>query len=180
MKSGFTAALLAITLTLGCVGVAGAQAPNLAQANAVDPFDAANDAAKAAIKNKDYSTAISLWRSLADKGYWKGQYNLGVMYESGLGVAQDYKEAARLYRLAAAQGDAKAQTNLGGMYANGQGVARDNVRAHMWCNLGAISGESKKASTYREIVAAKMSPPQIAEAQEMGRKCQASNFKQCD
>ena len=179
MKSGFTAALLAITLTLGCVGVAGAQAPNLAQANAVDPFDAANDAAKAAIKNKDYSTAISLWRSLADKGYWKGQYNLGLMYANGTGVAQDYKEAARLWGLAAAQGNADAQYSLGVMYNNGQGVAQDYVRAHMWFNLGAISGD-KDATSKRDIVSKKMTPSQIERAQDMARKCQASNFKQCD
>ena len=30
------------------------------------------------------------------------------------------------------------------------------------------------------LCAAKMTPAQIAEAQAMARKCQASNFKQCD
>jgi hypothetical protein len=65
----------------------------------------------------------------------------------------------------------------------GQGVTQDYVRAHMWFNLAAssLSGEDQKnASTQRENVAAKMAPAQIAEAQAMARKCQASNFKQCD
>lgn len=66
------------------------------------------------------------------------------------------------------------------MYANGQGVAQDYVRAHMWFNLGAISGDSADAASNRDIVAARMTPAQIAEAQAMARKCQASNFKQCD
>jgi hypothetical protein len=50
----------------------------------------------------------------------------------------------------------------------------------MWFNLGAISGENKSASTNRDIVSKLMTPAQIAEAQAMARKCQASNFKQCD
>ncbi len=251
MKSGFTAALLAITLTLGCSGVAEAQAPNLAQANAVDPFDAA----VAAYNRNDYATAVSLFRSLAAQGDVMAQYNLGLMYDNGTGVAQDYKEAVRLYGLAAAQGLAKAQSNLGVMYANGQGVAQDYkeavrlyglaaaqgnakaqfnlgvkydngqgvaqdykeaarlyglaaaqgnagaqsnlgvmysngqgvaqdyVRAHMWYNLGAssLSGEEGKiATSNRDNIAKMMTPQQIAEAQAMARKCQASNFKKCD
>jgi hypothetical protein len=50
----------------------------------------------------------------------------------------------------------------------------------MWFNLGAISGDSKNASTNRDNIAKRMTPAQIAEAQAMARKCQASDFKQCD
>ena len=105
------------------------------------------------------------------------------MYDNGQGVAQDYKEAVRLWGLAAAQGNASAQTNLGVMYANGTGVAQDYVKAHMWYNLGAasLSGEDgKTATSNRDNIAKRMTPQQIAEAQAMARKCQASNFKQCD
>ena len=181
MTRSITSALLAITLTLGCSGVVVAQAPKPkpAQAKAVDLFDAA----LVAYDRKDYATAASLFRSLAAQGYADAQYNLGLMYRNGQGVAQDYKEAMRLYRLAAAQGDADAQYNLGFMYASGQGVPQDFVRSHMWYNLAAasLSGEDQKnASTQRDNVAAKMTPAQIAEAQAMARKCQATNFKKCD
>ena len=140
MNRTITSALLAATLTLGCGGVAVAQAPKPAQAEVVDPFDAA----VAAYNLKDYATAVSLFRSLA------------------------------------AQGDAYAQFNLGLMYNNGNGVAQDYVRAHMWFNLGAISGDSKNTSTNRDNIAKRMTPAQIAEAQAMARKCQASNYKRCD
>ena len=176
MNRSLTSALLAATLTLGCGGVAVAQAPKPAQAEVVDPFDAA----VAAYNLKDYATALSLFRSLAAQGDALAQNNLGLMYNNGNGVAQDYKEAVRLYGLAAAQGNALAQNNLGLMYDNGQGVAQDYVRAHMWFNLGAISGDSKNASTNRDDIAKLMTPQQIAEAQAMARKCQASNFKQCN
>ncbi len=40
------------------------------------------------------------------------QFNLGVMFEDGRGVAQDDAEDVRLYRLAAAQGVADATAAL--------------------------------------------------------------------
>jgi len=50
---------------------------------------------------KDLAKAIRLFRSAADKGDASGQYNLGLMYEKGIGVLKDRNEALRLYRLAA-------------------------------------------------------------------------------
>jgi TPR repeat protein len=129
---------------------------------------------------QDYKEAARLYGLAAAQGNANAQYNLGVMYDNGTGVAQDYKEAVRLYRLAAAQGDARAQSNLGTMYEFGTGVAQDYVRAHMWYNLGAISGDKdNKAPANRDSIAAKMTPAQIAEAQAIASKCQASKFKQC-
>ena len=68
------------------------------------------------------------------------QFNLGVMYQTGKGVAQDYKTAVKWYTLAAEQGNADAQTNLGLMYANGQGVAQDYKTAVKWYTLAAEQG----------------------------------------
>jgi hypothetical protein len=69
------------------------------------PFE---DAA-AAYKRKDYASAMSLWRSLAEQGDTRAQGNVGVMYSHGEGVPQDYAEALKWYRRAAEQGDAHAQ-----------------------------------------------------------------------
>ena len=132
---------------------------------------------------RDYATALPILKELEAQGNATAQYNLGEMYRQGQGVAQDYKEAVRLYGLAAAQGDARAQYNLGVMYATGRGVAKDNVRAHMWYNITAIldtSVEQIASERRRDRELDDMTPAQIAEAQEMARKCQASNFKQCD
>ena len=71
-----------------------------------------------AAQNGDFASALKEWKPLAEQGYAKAQYNLGVMYYNGYGVPQDYKEAARFYTLAAEQGDADAQYNLGLMYAS--------------------------------------------------------------
>ena len=130
-------------------------------------------------ERKDYVTAAKLMRVAADQGNSVAQYELGVMYDNGQGVTQDYKEAVKWYRLSADQGDADAQINLGLMYVNGQGVIQDYVRAHMWWNISASSGH-KNAQSNLNIVEKRMSQTQIEKAQEMARRCQSSNYKNCD
>lgn len=127
----------------------------------------------------DYATELKIIRPLAVQGVYWAQYNLGIMYDQGQGVAQNYAEAVKWYRLAAAQGHASAQFNLGVSYDNGQGVVQDYIRAHMWFNLAAVSG-GKEAVKARDIVASKMTSQQIGEAQKRARECQARQFKNCD
>ena len=107
------------------------------------------------------------------------QYNLGIMYASGLGVTQDYNEAVKWFRLSSGQGNAQAQDIYGLMYASGRGVTQDYVRAHMWLNISASSGNTL-AESNRDKVAKKMTQTQIEKAQEMARRCQSSNYKNCD
>ena len=59
------------------------------------------------------------YRLAADQGFALAQYNLGIMYNKGEGVAQDYAEAVKWYRRAADKGFAFAQYNLGVMYDRG-------------------------------------------------------------
>ena len=95
----------------------------------------------------------------------------------------DYALAAQLFRSRAEQGDARAQNNLGGMYTQGRGVSQNFVRAHMWFNVAAaaLSGdEGKAAMKNRDHVASQMTAAQIEKAQEMARRCQQSQFKECD
>jgi clan AA aspartic protease (TIGR02281 family) len=90
---------------------------------------------------------------------------------SAQGVPQDYAAALSWYRKAADQGHAEAQYNLGVMYANGQGVAKDYVIAHMRLSLAAAKGYNGAAKALnRDIVAAKMTSAQIAEAQKLARE----------
>ncbi|MGC1850302.1 MAG: sel1 repeat family protein, partial [Pseudolabrys sp.] len=41
--------------------------------------------ADAALKRRDYQTAVRLIRPLAEQGNAHAQYNLGVLYDNGLG-----------------------------------------------------------------------------------------------
>ena len=95
----------------------------------------------------------------------------------------DYALAAQLFRSRAEQGDARAQNNLGGMYTQGRGVPQDFIRAHMWFNVAAaaLSGdEGKAAMKNRDHVASQMTAAQIGQAEVMARRCQQSQFKECD
>ena len=134
---------------------------------------------EAAYAKNDFSTALTKYKSAAAQGDAKAQLNLGIMYGEGQGVVQDYAESVRWYKLAAAQGNAKAQNNLAIMYGAGQGGMEDYKRAHMWFNLAAVKGYSDAVKN-RDIVAKRMTPQQIAEAQKLARECQARNFKNCD
>jgi TPR repeat protein len=100
------------------------------------------------------------------------------MYENGKGVTQDYSEAMKLYHLAADyQGYPAPLYALGSMYAKGHGVAQDNVRAYVWYSIAAASGDYA-GTMLRDGLARKMTPAQIAQAQEMAKRCQPSH-KDC-
>lgn len=68
------------------------------------------------------------------------QYNLGVMYNNGLGVPVDHEKARKWYIKAAKHGFADAQNNLGCMYAKGDGVPVDYVTARRWFTKAAEQG----------------------------------------
>jgi TPR repeat protein len=129
------------------------------------PFE---DAA-AAYRKGDYAAALGIIRPLAEEGNVAAQFNLGVMFQLSHGVPQDNEAAVSWYRKAAEQGLAQAQYNLGVMYANGEGVAQDYAAAHMWFNLAAAS-RNKNAMKARDIVAAQLTPAQIAEAHKLARE----------
>jgi TPR repeat protein len=52
------------------------------------------------------------YRAAAEKGDAIARYNLGVVYEHGMGVAADRAEALRWYRAAADAGAGKAEAAL--------------------------------------------------------------------
>ncbi len=61
-----------------------------------------------AYERGNYDTALKEWRPLAKQGLSQAQYNQGLMYAEGEGVAQDYVLAHMWLTLAAAQGFEKA------------------------------------------------------------------------
>jgi len=124
---------------------------------------------------RDLREAHHWFRKAADQGNAGAQFNLAVLYERGLNVSEDHGEAARWYRKAADQGDPAAQLNLGTLYYHGRGVLQDYVESHKWLNLASarfLPGDSDKrarALKNRDLVARKMTPSQIADAQLLAR-----------
>jgi hypothetical protein len=101
-----------------------------------DPYSDGLDA----YNKKDYATAISKWKPLAEQGNADGQNALGRMYAYGYGVTQDYAEAVKWFRKAAEQGNADGQVSLGGMYERGWGVTQDYAEAEKWLRKAAEQG----------------------------------------
>jgi hypothetical protein len=60
--------------------------------------------AGAAVKRRDYATAVRLIGPLAEQGDASAQYMLGVFYDNGLGVPQNRVHAHMWLNLAATQG----------------------------------------------------------------------------
>ena len=60
----------------------------------------------------------------AAQGFADAQYNLGVLYEKGKGVAQDFKTAAAWYAKAAAQGNVEAPARRDACLARAAAASR--------------------------------------------------------
>jgi PAS domain S-box-containing protein len=130
---------------------------------------------------RNEAEAMKWYQRAATQGDADAQLKIGDMYFEGQGVAQDYSAAARWYRFAADYGNATAQYNLGISYAKGEGVPQDNVFAHMWFNLAAVNFTSRlsrdRATALRDTIARKLSPAEIAKAQEMAGKWQVAGTR---
>jgi len=95
-----------------------------------------------AIRKSDYQTAYREFKDAAVQGDAGAQFNLGLMYEKGMGIAKDEAEAVKWYRKAAEQGYTGAQNNLGYMYEEGRGVAKDEAEAVKWYRKAAEQGNA--------------------------------------
>lgn len=78
----------------------------------------------------------------AEKGNLAAQVKLGLMYNTGEGVARSDIEALKWYTLAAERGDAQGQNNLGNMYREGEGGPKNDVEAVKWYTLSAKQGHA--------------------------------------
>jgi TPR repeat protein len=170
MRRVFCALLLALTY-------AASASPQLVAAAA------SLEEAEFAYERGEYTQAARLFSPLAEQGVASAQFYLGLMHEKGRGVRQDYPTALTWFRKAAAQGFAGPQNNLGLMYERGRGVRKDVVRALMWYHIAGTllhGDEGKAAVKRRDYLSSRMTAEQIEQAQEMARRCQQSQFKQCD
>jgi len=92
------------------------------------------------------------------------QYNLGLSYANGDGVAQDYERAAQWYEKAAERTHIQAQYNLGLLYLQGKGVAKDPLRAYFWVKVAALQGDDRAQDSLNKV-AAGMSAEQVRQAE---------------
>ena len=89
---------------------------------------------------KNYKRAAGLYQAAADQGNRTAQFNLAIMYESGIGVKKSNERAKDYFELSALQNHAGAQFKMGSYYAEGEGVAKSNEAAREWWTKAAQQG----------------------------------------
>jgi TPR repeat protein len=100
----------------------------------------ANDAAECtrdALSLSHFGRAFDACHQLAKEGRPLAEYNLGEMYNRGLGVPRDYSEGSVWLRRAADQDFAPAQAALGHMFQQGQGMPFNHAEAAEWYRKAA-------------------------------------------
>jgi TPR repeat protein len=102
----------------------------------------ANYKGYAEFKMAHYDNARKIWQALAQRGNAEASFNLGILYEDGLGVNQNLAQALRHYETAAIGGSFKAQYRLGLLYFTGKKVPLDKVKAKHWLTKAAAEGDS--------------------------------------
>jgi TPR repeat protein len=115
-----------------------------------------------------FDVAASKFKSLAERGDASAQFNLGVLYHQGQGVAQDDKQAVEWWTKAAEQGHTDAMDNLGLRYAKGEGVTQDWAQAYKWFSIAGMRKNVSGASNAK-VAASKMTPEQVELAQNLAK-----------
>jgi len=81
----------------------------------------------------DYKLAYAKWHELAEQGDANAQFNLGLMYHSGLQVPFNEKKAVYWYKRAAEGGNELAQEYLAIGYQEGWfGLQRNTEKSRFW------------------------------------------------
>ena len=91
----------------------------------------------------------------------------------------DYVPAMALFRPLARQGNARAQGLIGAMYRKGQGVAKSSAHGFMWLSIAAARGDAVARTEMTEM-SRTMSAAELAQAREMMRVCEASDYRNCE
>jgi TPR repeat protein len=85
----------------------------------------------------DFHAGFSILSELASENYAPAIYNLGYMYEKGMGVEMDLRRATDLYHLGASHGYPQAQHALAQCYRSGKGVQADMGKFENWLTSAA-------------------------------------------
>jgi TPR repeat protein len=139
---------------------------------------------KPGVAPRDYAKAHKYHLQAALAGNALSMFDLGSMYEMGLGTERNLVEAARWYGLSARYGLAQGQYNYATMLERGDGVPADQVEAYKFFVLAARNGFTgvpyndssykidQNAPTPAEALQRRLTAAQVAEGRE-----RADNFK---
>ena len=127
------------------------------------------------MKNLVIAGLIATAQILGASGALAGPWEEGMAaYNRG-----DYVPAMQLFRPLARQGNAKAAATIGAMYRKGQGVAKSSAHGFMWLSIAAARGDAVARTEMTEM-SRTMSAAELAQAREMMRACEASDYRNCE
>lgn len=86
---------------------------------------------------ENYASALKLYKHAAEKGDREGEFGLGVLYYSGLGVEKNHRIAVQWFAKSAKKGLPQAQFNYGNAFHRGEGVAKSLPQALYWWRKAA-------------------------------------------
>lgn len=96
----------------------------------------------------------SFWETYtaALRGNKEAQFQVGVIFERGIGIEQNQSLAAQWFEKSAVQGYVDAQYNIAIMYAAGRGVDEDEGKAMMWLAKAAKQKDKDARKLLNEII----------------------------
>ena len=125
-----------------------------------------------AVAQTDPPPDIPQLRAAADHGDARAQIQLGLAYEHGTGVAVDKAQALAWYLKAADQGQHMAAFSVGLLLFGGDGLPQDFPAACKWLDIAVAEAPDMERPIYeraRDDAARKMTPAQIADAQQQAQ-----------
>lgn len=143
MRSQFLITAVALTMLLSAPVSGQAEEPNLDEI--VRNPVIGNYRGYAEFKMANYASARMIWEALAERGNAEANFNLGILYEDGLGVPKDAARALQYFERSAEGGNQRAQYRLGLLYAAGGAVPPDPARSRKWLEAAALQGDAEAA-----------------------------------
>ena len=129
-----------------CIEEAGATVNLVSQ-----PADKAVNKANTFYKEGKYEQAMELYMKVAQTGYPRAQYLVGVLYHNGNGCTKDYEEAYNWWKLAADQGYKEAVHYIGYCHEYGRGIAKDINKAKEYYKKAAALGYEKSKEDLKRL-----------------------------
>lgn len=93
-----------------------------------------------AFRRGEYAQAAEIWKPMAQQGNPYAQFNLAVLYDDGIGLAQNLTLALKWYKRSAYAGLADGQYMTGRFYGGGRGVPQNPGMALFWFDLARAAG----------------------------------------
>jgi len=123
----------------------------VAQTKVPDTAQAKNSLGSEYMARGDLSEAVKWFLDAATAGNAQAQYNLGVAYTLGRGVAQDVPAAVGWFRRSAEQNYPPAQYNLGVCLADSDPPIRNRTEAQWWLAKASQSGYKNAEKKLAEV-----------------------------